>query len=115
MLLAVTKEDETLLQVEMAGLVSVVILSTVQVTTQCLAALLEAGTELAIISSRGRLLGQLTPPLARNQAIRRAQFERETDAAWALEQAASAPPMNAREARVVAAIFRRTAKAGVVG
>jgi CRISPR-associated protein Cas1 len=85
--LAVTKEDETLLQVEMAGLVSVVILSTVQVTTQCLAALLEAGTELAIISSRGRLLGQLTPPLARNQAIRRAQFERETDAAWALEQA----------------------------
>ncbi|GAC78765.1 hypothetical protein SAMN04488550_2893 [Gordonia malaquae] len=34
---------------------------------------------------------------------------------WTLEQVASAPPMNAREARVVAAIFRRTAKAGVAG
>lgn len=34
---------------------------------------------------------------------------------WAKAQAASAPPMSARDARLVAAIFRRTAKVGAIG
>lgn len=34
---------------------------------------------------------------------------------WAREQAESAPPMSAKDARLVAAIFRRTAKAGAAG
>ncbi|GAA4746484.1 hypothetical protein [Gordonia alkaliphila] len=34
---------------------------------------------------------------------------------WALEQASSAPPMSAREARLVAAIFRRAAAGGAEG
>lgn len=34
---------------------------------------------------------------------------------WAKAQAASAPPMNAKDARLVAAIFRRTAKGGAIG
>jgi len=77
--LLVVKDAQTLLEVELTRLTSVVLLSTVQVTTQALCALLEAGLELALITAQGKLLGQLTPPLARNLALRRAQYQKETE------------------------------------
>jgi len=84
--IVVEKEGETLLEVELPTLVSVVILASVQVTSQALAAMLKGGVELAIVTTNGRLLGQLTPPLARNQAIRLAQFQKESDAEFVLRQ-----------------------------
>jgi CRISPR-associated protein Cas1 len=80
-------EDEVLTEVEARRLEHVCILSSVQVTTQALAEMLEHGVELAILSSNGKLLGQLTPPLAKNIELRRAQFEKERDPAFALAQA----------------------------
>lgn len=84
--LVVEKQGHELIEVELGSLASVVIMSSVQVTTQAMAAMLSRGTELAIVNSHGRLLGQLTPPLARNLSIRRAQFEKERDPEFALEQ-----------------------------
>lgn len=80
-------DDELLADVEARHLEHVCMLSSVQVTTQALAEMLEHGVELAILSSRGQLLGQLTPPLAKNIALRRAQFDKERDPAFALAQA----------------------------
>lgn len=80
-------DKERLAEIEARRLESVCILSSVQVTTQALAELLEHGIELAILSHRGKLLGQLTPPLAGNVALRKAQFAKENDPAFALTQA----------------------------
>lgn len=85
----VEKEGQTLLAVELGRLQSVVVCSAVQVTTQALCSLLEAGVELAIVNARGKLLGQLTPPLARNLPLRRAQFYKERDPDFALRQSKS--------------------------
>lgn len=85
--LVTSPEKETLAEVEARHLEHVCILSSVQVTTQALAEMLEHGVELAILSSKGTLLGQLTPPLAKNIELRRAQFDKERDPAFALAQA----------------------------
>lgn len=80
-------EKQVLAEVEARQLEHACILSSVQVSTQALAEMLEHGVELAILSSNGKLLGQLTPPLAKNVELRRAQFEKERDPAFALTQA----------------------------
>ncbi|MGO9569892.1 MAG: CRISPR-associated endonuclease Cas1 [Desulfomonilaceae bacterium] len=85
--LVVEKEDKELLEVRLRGLTSVLMLDTVQVTTQALVEMLKFGVEFAILSHRGKLLGQLTPPLARNIFLRKAQFQKETDAVFDLLQA----------------------------
>ena len=80
--------DGTLLtEIEARNLEAVCILSSVQVTTQALAEMLEHGIELAILSHRGKLLGQLTPPLARNVLLRKAQYDKEKDPDFALARA----------------------------
>lgn len=83
--LVVDREDAPPVEVELADLATAVILNTVQVTTQALTALLRNRVELAIIDQRGRLLGHLTPPMPKNAALRRAQYERERDPKWVLE------------------------------
>jgi len=85
--LLVEKDDRQLLEVELTDLDSVLLLSTVTVTTPALCALLQAGVETAFLTGQGKLLGQLTPPLARNLALRRAQYEKERDPLFALRQA----------------------------
>ena len=80
-------DGKPLAEVEALRLEHACILNTVQVTTQALAEMLERGVELAIFTHRGRLLGQLTPPLGGNIALRKAQFAKETDPAFALRQA----------------------------
>lgn len=84
--LLVEKEGAQLLEVEWQALTSVIVLSSVTVTSPALCALLDAGIELAYMTPQGRLLGQLTPPLARNLALRRAQYEKERDPEFALRQ-----------------------------
>jgi CRISPR-associated protein Cas1 len=85
--LVVEKEDKELLEVELRRLSSVLMLDSVQVTTQALVQLLNFGVEFAIFSHQGKLLGQLTPPLARNILLRKAQFRKETDMGFAVAQA----------------------------
>ncbi|MFH1114068.1 MAG: CRISPR-associated endonuclease Cas1 [Pseudomonadota bacterium] len=85
--LVVEKDDKELLEVELRRITAVIMLDSVQVTTQALAQMLSFGVEFAIVSHWGRLLGQLTPPLARNIPLRKAQFSKETDREFALAQA----------------------------
>lgn len=85
--LVVEKEGKELLEVKLRELTAVLMLDTVQVTTQALVEMLEFGVEFAILSHRGKLLGQLTPPSARNILIRKAQFQKETDRDFSLLQA----------------------------
>lgn len=85
--LIVEKDGKELLEVELRNLTAVLMLSGVQVTTQALVEMLEFGVEFAIMSHRGKLLGQLTPPSARNIILRKAQFAKETDKEFALLQA----------------------------
>jgi len=99
--IAVEKDGEDLAEIELSRLSSVVALNTVQFTTQALCALLEAGIELAFITSRGDLLGQLTPPLARNLALRKAQFHRETDPEFVLKQSKAIVAAKAENQRQV--------------
>ncbi len=85
--LVVEKDKQELLEVELRRLNTVIMLESVHVTTPALVLMLSFGVEFALITADGYLLGQLTPPLARNIAIRKAQFRKETDQAWALDQA----------------------------
>ncbi len=85
--LIVEKDGKELLEVEMRRLQAVLMLDSVQVTTQALAWMLSFGIEFAILSGSGKLLGQLTPPTARNIPLRKAQFHKETDKEFALAQA----------------------------
>lgn len=87
--LHVSKDGARLLELPLRDVSSVVLLSTAQVTSQALAALLENGVELAVVSPGGKLLGQLVSPKAKNILIRKEQYRRETDPAFVLLQAAA--------------------------
>lgn len=84
----VEKDGKELLEVEARKLETILMLSSVQVTTQALCEMLDFGIEFAILSRSGKLLGQLTPPLARNIFVRKAQFLKESDHEFAMKQAA---------------------------
>jgi CRISPR-associated protein Cas1 len=88
-LLVESPEGEALQELELRGLEGVVILNTVQVTTQALTEMLEHGVELAILTRNAKLLGQLTPPLGGNIQLRKRQFEKERDPAFCLRIATS--------------------------
>jgi len=77
--LLVEKDDAVLLEVELANLASIVLLDSVQVTSQALSAALRAGVSFAFVSSTGELLGQLVPPISRNAVLRLAQFNKDSD------------------------------------
>ncbi len=74
-----------MLEIPCADIDHVMLFGNVQVTTQALHELLEHGIELAIFSFSGRLVGQLTPPKAKNILLRMAQYERNQDADFCLE------------------------------
>jgi CRISP-associated protein Cas1 len=73
--LIVEKDGEELLVVPCAKLEAVLIFGNVQVTTPALVELWEHGIELAFLSPRGVLRGQLTPPKAKNLPLRMAQYD----------------------------------------
>lgn len=83
----VEKDGQILAEVPCLKLESVLLFGNVQVTTQALAELLEHGIELALLSSSGKLRGQLTPPKAKNVVLRMRQYEASQDAAFRLETA----------------------------
>jgi len=73
-LCVVGPDGELLEELEAKRLHSVLVLGSVQLTTQAMTLMLKHGIELAILSRNGKLLGQLTPPLAHNIELRKAQF-----------------------------------------
>ena len=84
----VTSPDGMLLEeIEGNRLESALVLSSVDVTTQAMASMLRQGVELAIMAQDGTLLGQLTPPMGRNILLRREQYRKQSDAAFALARA----------------------------
>jgi CRISPR-associated protein Cas1 len=74
--LIVEKEGQVLLDVPCHKIEAVLIFGNVQFTTQAVHELFEHGIEMAILSRRGRLIGQITSPATRNITLRLAQFKR---------------------------------------
>ncbi|MBW2739371.1 MAG: CRISPR-associated endonuclease Cas1 [Deltaproteobacteria bacterium] len=77
--LIVQKQDEILLDVQCHKIDAVLIFGNVQFTTQAVHELFEHGIEMAILSRRGRLIGQITSPATKNITLRIQQFEKYTD------------------------------------
>ncbi len=75
---------DILLEVPCADIDHVMLFGNIQVTTQALHEMLEHGIEFALFTQSGVLLGQLTPPLAKNIPLRIAQFQKHGDPAFAL-------------------------------
>jgi CRISP-associated protein Cas1 len=69
------KQDELLLDMPCHQIDAVLVFGNVQITTQALAELLDHDIELALLSSRGRLRGQLTSPSTKNIELRIAQYK----------------------------------------
>ena len=83
----VENDGEKLLDVPLFKVDTILIYGMVQVTTQALSMLLEAGVELAFLTMDGRLKGQLTPPKAKNVVLRMNQYRRAIDPEFSLTMA----------------------------
>jgi CRISP-associated protein Cas1 len=81
----ILKQEELLLDMPCHEIDAVLIFGNVQVTTQALAELLDHDIELALLSSRGRLRGQLTSPATKNIELRIAQYKRSFDESFVLQ------------------------------
>jgi CRISPR-associated protein Cas1 len=82
--LVVEKEETILLDVPYHKLDVVLIFGSIQITTQALAELLDAGIPVSLLSRQGALRGSLQPPQGKNIVLRLAQFEVHRDPGKAL-------------------------------
>lgn len=82
--LVVEKDEKTLADVPAGKVEGVLIFGNVQFTTQAVRLLFECGIEMALFTSTGRLLGQLTSTTTKNIGLRQAQFARSADADFVL-------------------------------
>ncbi len=74
--LLVEKDDKILLDVQCHKIETVLIFGNVQFTTQAVHELFEHGIELALLTMKGKLIGQLTPVMPKNIKLRMAQYDR---------------------------------------
>ncbi len=110
--LLVTLNDEVLLRVPLGRVSRVVLVGRAGATTAALHALLEAGIPLLLVSRGGKLLGQLSPPLPGNLALRRAQFGRDADPGFCFRLAQRIVVGKLRNQRVLAARLARRGAGG---
>lgn len=82
--LVVEKEGHTLLDTPSSKIEGVLIFGNVQFTTQAVQLLFEQGIEMAMFTSHGKLLGQLTSPTTKNIVLRQAQYARSNDPVFTL-------------------------------
>lgn len=82
--LIVEKDETVLADVPASKVEGVMIFGNVQFTTQAVRLLLECGIEMALFTSTGRLLGQITSPSTKNIVLRQAQYARSGDPAFVL-------------------------------
>jgi CRISP-associated protein Cas1 len=80
----ILKQEELLLDMPCHQIDAILVFGNVQITTQALAELLGQDIELALLSSRGRLRGQLTSPSTKNIELRIAQYKCCCDASFIL-------------------------------
>ncbi len=90
----VKKRDEYLIiqypdkhkaEVPLINVSQVVVIGDITLTTPALHALLERSIEVCFLSYYGHFRGRLSPPVAKNAAIRRAQYHAHTDTQQALQ------------------------------
>ncbi len=74
--LLVEKDGQVLLDVQCHKIDTVLIFGNVQFTTQAVHELFEHGIELALLTTTGKLIGQLTPIMPKNIELRMAQYKR---------------------------------------
>ena len=82
--LIVDKNDEELLEIECFKVDTIFVFGNVQVTAQALTQVLAHNIELSLLTQRGRLKGQITPPMPKNVILRKAQNRVEQDEAASL-------------------------------
>lgn len=75
--LQVWKGDEKLGDLKLFGLERLVVVGSVQLTSQALSLLLDRGIDVAFVTGRGRLRGSLVSGVSRNVYLRLAQFDPE--------------------------------------
>jgi len=63
----------------------VMLFGNIQVTTAAMHSMLRNGIEMAVFTSGGKLMGQLTPPMGKNIPLRISQFRRYEDSQFVLE------------------------------
>ena len=78
--LVVKKDGQQLAEWELVHLKALCLIGRVHLTTPAVQVLLKEGIETAFMTHTGRLLGQLTPPQARNVELRMAQYRHYEDA-----------------------------------
>lgn len=83
----IEKDDQTLREIPLKDTAAVAVFGNVQVTTQALAVLLDAGIPLSLLSRHGRLRGRLVPDDPRDAGLLLAQFGASTNAASSLAAA----------------------------
>lgn len=83
--LIVEKDDVILLDVQCNKIDTVLIFGNVQFTTQAVKELFEHGIEMALLTTSGRLIGQITSPFTKNVDLRLAQYERYRDSSYVLK------------------------------
>jgi CRISPR-associated protein Cas1 len=105
--LVVQKDDEVLLDIPAAKIESVLLFGNVQFTTQAVHLLFRRGVELALFTSHGDLLGQLTSSYPKNIGLRIAQYRHHDDAAFTLSFARSVVKAKLTNALELLKYFRR--------
>ena len=83
--LIVQYPDKRKTEVPLIKVSQVVVVGDITLTTPALHALLERGIEVCFLSFYGHFRGRLAPPVAKNAAIRRAQYRAHADPEQALE------------------------------
>jgi CRISPR-associated protein Cas1 len=87
--LIVQYQDRRKMEIPLIKVDQVVVSGDVTLTTPALHTLLEMGIEVCFLSMYGQFRGRLSPPVARNAALRRAQYRVHSDAAASLQLAQS--------------------------
>lgn len=82
--LIVEKDHHKLLDIPASKVEGVLVFGNVQFTTQAAHLMLQQGVEMALFTSRGKLLGQLTSPATKNITLRQAQYARHEDHGFVL-------------------------------
>jgi CRISPR-associated protein Cas1 len=83
--LIVRKDGQELQRVPLHAVRQVVVLSSVQISSQALETLAFNGIPVAFVTGHGRFIATLSPPPAKNVGLREAQYHRFADSAEALE------------------------------
>jgi CRISPR-associated protein Cas1 len=105
--LLIKADDKILAEIPLRQTEAVAVFGNVQVTTQAMSVLLDAGIPLALHTRHGRLKGHLVPESSKNVDLRVAQFRHALDPAAALPFARATVAAKLRNTANTLAAYRR--------